>query len=232
MQNEQQLRNKSVPYEIQQKSDENCCEDAANCNKPSSQENNNYSLNLSAAQPSNETSCKELLDYPSQKIVECCDNQNARYSTSQEPQKLDYSLSNRPNNNQHEIVHKVGPESMIIREEGGDSVQVNIRQLSECLGNIEKRLSNMDTKMERIVTNMRELSDVVDHDIMKRDQEAERSNHDLSEREKITDRFKNEMTPSRNCRQFTSSEPCCSKDCRQITPSEKITDKFKKGDPS
>ncbi|MCP4493220.1 MAG: hypothetical protein GY820_38850, partial [Gammaproteobacteria bacterium] len=97
---------------------------------------------------------------------------------------------------------------------------------------MEERLAIANTKMERIVTNMRELSDVVDHDIMKRDQEAERSNRDLFEGEKITDRFKNEMTPSRNCRQFTPSEPSCSKDCRQITPSEMITDKFKKGDPS
>ncbi|MCP4492864.1 MAG: hypothetical protein GY820_37010, partial [Gammaproteobacteria bacterium] len=130
MQNEQQLRNKSEPYEIQQKSDENCCENAANCNKPSSQgNNNNNSLNSLAAQQSSETSRKELLDYPSKKIVECCDNQNARYSTSQEPQKLDYSLSNRPNNNQHEIMHKVGPEPMILKEIGSDSVQVNIRQL-------------------------------------------------------------------------------------------------------
>ncbi|MCP4491164.1 MAG: hypothetical protein GY820_28185, partial [Gammaproteobacteria bacterium] len=48
---EQQLRNKSVPYTIQQKLDENCCENAANCNKPSSQGNSsNSTTNVSAAQ--------------------------------------------------------------------------------------------------------------------------------------------------------------------------------------
>ncbi|MCP4486415.1 MAG: hypothetical protein GY820_03715, partial [Gammaproteobacteria bacterium] len=47
---EQQLRNKSVPYTIQQKLDEKCCENAANCNKPSSQGNcSNSTTNVSAA---------------------------------------------------------------------------------------------------------------------------------------------------------------------------------------
>ncbi|MCP4491532.1 MAG: hypothetical protein GY820_30115, partial [Gammaproteobacteria bacterium] len=48
---EQQLRNKSVPYTIQQKLDENGCENAANCNKPSSQGNSsNNTTNVSTAQ--------------------------------------------------------------------------------------------------------------------------------------------------------------------------------------
>ncbi|MCP4474777.1 MAG: hypothetical protein GY821_09495, partial [Gammaproteobacteria bacterium] len=130
------------------------------------------------------------------------------------------------------MLRKFESDSRTTGEVVNDSGQVNIQRLSDCLERMEERLAIANTKMERIVTNMRELSDVVDHDIMKRDQEAERSNRDLFEGEKTTDKFKNEMTPSRNCRQFTSSEPCCSKDCRQITPSEKITDKFKKGDPA
>ncbi|MCP4487572.1 MAG: hypothetical protein GY820_09695, partial [Gammaproteobacteria bacterium] len=84
----------------------------------------------------------------------------------------------------------------------------------------------------KIVTDVRELGHVVDHDIMKRDQESARFFQPLLEEDKTTDKFKNEMTPSQNCRQFTTSEPSCSKNYRQLTSTEKITDRFKNCDPA
>ncbi|MCP4474769.1 MAG: hypothetical protein GY821_09455, partial [Gammaproteobacteria bacterium] len=113
-----------------------------------------------------------------------------------------------------------------------DSGQISIQRLSECSEKIEERLATTNTKMEKIVTDVRELGHVVDHDIMKRDQESARFSQQLLEEDKTTDKFKNEMTPSQNCRQFTTSEPSCSKDCRRLTPTEKIVDRFKKLNPA
>ncbi|MCP4494712.1 MAG: hypothetical protein GY820_46530, partial [Gammaproteobacteria bacterium] len=231
MQNERQLRNKSVPYTIQQKLDENCCENAANCNKPSSQGNSsNSTANVLAAQQSEGNFCKD--HYLSRKVINCCDEQNAQRSVGKETQRADYSLSNVPNKNVYEMVHKFDPETRTIGEIVNDSVQVNIQRLSDCLEKIEERLSISNAKMEKVVTDVRELGEVVDHDIMKHDQEYARFFQQLSEEDKTTDKFKNEMTPSQNCRQFTASEPSCSKDYRQLTPTEKIVDRFKKLNPA
>ncbi|MCP4493016.1 MAG: hypothetical protein GY820_37805, partial [Gammaproteobacteria bacterium] len=46
----------------------------------------------------------------------------------------------------------------------------------------------------KVVTNVRELSDVVDHNIRKHDLEAERINQKLLESEKITDKFQQETS--------------------------------------
>ncbi|MCP4473165.1 MAG: hypothetical protein GY821_01030, partial [Gammaproteobacteria bacterium] len=97
-----------------------------------------------------------------------------------------------------------------------DSLPGTIKQLHELL---EERFDKTENKMEKIVTNMKELSEVVDHDIMKRDQESDRFNRQLQESEKTTDRFKNET-------------PILSEFNRSLMESEKTTDKFKKDEPA
>ncbi|MCP4486058.1 MAG: hypothetical protein GY820_01865 [Gammaproteobacteria bacterium] len=189
---EQQLRNKSVPHTIQQKSDENCCENAANCNKPSSQgnssnntanvsaaqqyegNNNNNNANFVAAPQLNRNFCQKSPENRSQKVIECCDKQNARHSVSQESHQVDYSLSNRPNENQREVLRKFEPDSRTMGAVVNDSGQVTIQRLSDCLEKIEERLAISNAKMEKVVTDMKELGQVVDHDIMRRDQDSAR----------------------------------------------------------
>ncbi|MCP4493658.1 MAG: hypothetical protein GY820_41105, partial [Gammaproteobacteria bacterium] len=126
---EQQLQNKSVPYTIQQKLDENCCENAANCNKPSSQgnssnsttnvsaaqqfegNNNNNNMNFVAAPQLNRNFGQRSPENRSQQGIEGGDKQTALHSVSQRPHHGDYSLSPTPNENQREILREFDPGS-------------------------------------------------------------------------------------------------------------------------
>ncbi|MCP4495090.1 MAG: hypothetical protein GY820_48485 [Gammaproteobacteria bacterium] len=58
-------------------------------------------------------------------------------------------------------------------------------------------MTKVGEKVEKVVTNVREMTDVLDDDIMKHDQEAERINRTLLESDKTTDKFKQE-TPTLN----------------------------------
>ncbi|MCP4474102.1 MAG: hypothetical protein GY821_05945, partial [Gammaproteobacteria bacterium] len=181
--------------------------------------NNNNNMKFVAAPQLNRNFGQRSPENRSQKVIECCDKQNALHSVSQEPHQVDYSLSNRPNENQREMLREFEPGSRSIGEIVNDSVQINIQKLSDCLEKIEERLSISNAKMEKVVTDMKELSEVVDHDIMKRDQESERFNQKLLEEDKTTDKFKHELSDSKDGRQSTSSELSDTKDCRQLTSS-------------
>ncbi|MCP4474577.1 MAG: hypothetical protein GY821_08465 [Gammaproteobacteria bacterium] len=67
----------------------------------------------------------------------------------------------------------------------------------EAIGSLHRDVTKVGEKVEKVVTNVREMSDVLDHDIMKRDQESERVNRKLLEADKTTDKFKQE-TPTLN----------------------------------
>ncbi|MCP4492535.1 MAG: hypothetical protein GY820_35290, partial [Gammaproteobacteria bacterium] len=131
-------------------------------------------------------------------------------------QRMDYLYSNPPNKSSDVSVVGTSGESQATKVAVIDSLPGTIKQLHELL---EDRFDKTENKMEKIVTNVKELSEVVDHDIMKRDQESDRFNHQLQESEKTTDRFKNET-------------PILSEFNRSLMESEKTTDKFKKEEPA
>ncbi|MCP4486876.1 MAG: hypothetical protein GY820_06085, partial [Gammaproteobacteria bacterium] len=82
-----------------------------------------------------------------------------------------------------------------------ESVTAAMTRLREILhrdmSSVGQEMCQVKQKVERVVTDMRELSQVVDHDIMKRDQESEQRQQKLLESEKTTDKFKQE-TPTLN----------------------------------
>ncbi|MCP4475222.1 MAG: hypothetical protein GY821_11795, partial [Gammaproteobacteria bacterium] len=71
-----------------------------------------------------------------------------------------------------------------------DSVMGAISQLRSVLNNIGAEISEVKQQSNRVRSDVKELVDVVDHDIMKRDQESQRINQHLLQSEKITDKFK------------------------------------------
>ncbi|MCP4493934.1 MAG: hypothetical protein GY820_42535, partial [Gammaproteobacteria bacterium] len=156
-----------------------------------------------------------------QKIIECCDQQNVRYSNKRaqetsvchSPDRYETLASigeqkekstssakqllanpdnnNRPNTNCYESVQKVDSDSPIAVVKSIDE------SMFEAIGSLHRDVTKVGEKVEKVVTNVREMSDVLDHDIMKRDQEAERINLTLFESDKTTDKFKQE-TPTLN----------------------------------
>ncbi|MCP4489863.1 MAG: hypothetical protein GY820_21475, partial [Gammaproteobacteria bacterium] len=166
-------------------------------------------------------SCSQRLVNPiNHKLIECCDRQNARKGHCQDHQHADYFYSNPPNENCCKSAPGTRQESQADKLAVIDSLPVPIKQLRELLEeNFAKSNNKMESKMEKIVTDVKELSEVVDHDIMKRDQESDRFNRQLLNSEKTTDRFKKET-------------PILSEFNRSLLESEKTTDKFKKDEPA
>ncbi|MCP4493989.1 MAG: hypothetical protein GY820_42810, partial [Gammaproteobacteria bacterium] len=172
--------------------------------------------------------CSQRLVNPvNRKLIECCDRQNARKGNCQDHQGVDYSYSNPPNSDCCTEKQEFRKELAAGSELANDSPIVAIKQLrqqlDEYFAESAKRCAQtnnkIENKMEKIMTDMRELSGVVDHDIMKRDQESNRFSRQLLESEKATDRFKNET-------------PILSEFNRSLMESEKTTDKFKKDEPA
>ncbi|MCP4488289.1 MAG: hypothetical protein GY820_13350, partial [Gammaproteobacteria bacterium] len=168
--------------------------------------------------------CSQRLVNPvNRKLIECCDRQNARKGSCQDHHRVDYSYSNPPNSDCCAEKQRTGKELAVGSELANDSPIVAIKQLRRILDGFFAESANnyakSNKKMEKIVTDVRELSEVVDHDIMKRDQESNRFNRQLLESEKTTDRFKNET-------------PILSEFNRSLMESEKTTDKFKKDEPA
>ncbi|MCP4490402.1 MAG: hypothetical protein GY820_24245, partial [Gammaproteobacteria bacterium] len=128
---------------------------------------------------------------------------------------MDYLYSNPPNENCCKNALGTGRESQANELAVIDSLPVPIKPLRELL---EENFAKSNSKMEKLVTDVRELSEVVDHDIMKRDQESDRFNRQLLESEKTTDRFKNET-------------PILSEFNRSLLEAKKTTDRFKKEVP-
>ncbi|MCP4476293.1 MAG: hypothetical protein GY821_17395, partial [Gammaproteobacteria bacterium] len=184
------------------------------------------------AQQQNKDFCVDcsLKNVP-QKIIECCDKQNARYweksamqtnfhhspncretsrkfSEENETPIMDARRTlansdnnNRPNKNCYESLHSIAQSDITGEGAVDESLTAAITRLREILhrdmGDVGQEMSMIKQKVERVVTDMRELCGVVDHDIMKRDQESERIKQKLLESEKTTDKFKQE-TPTLN----------------------------------
>ncbi|MCP4473763.1 MAG: hypothetical protein GY821_04200, partial [Gammaproteobacteria bacterium] len=109
--------------------------------------------------------------------------------------------NNRPNKNCCESLHSIAQSDITSEGAVDESLTAAITRLREILhrdmSSVGQEMSQVKQKVERVVTDMRELSGVVDHDIMKRDQESERIKQKLLESEKTTDKFKQE-TPTLN----------------------------------
>ncbi|MCP4491598.1 MAG: hypothetical protein GY820_30465, partial [Gammaproteobacteria bacterium] len=211
MQCEQQLRN----------SNEKLYVEADKCNRPMVHTAKVHSAKV-------HSSCSQRLVNPiNHKLIECCDKQNARRGNCQDHQRVDYFYSNLPNGDCHAETQEIRKKLMADSEIANESPIVAIKHLRQLLDgyfadsakNYAQSNSKMENKMEKIVTDVRELREVVDHDIMKRDQESNRFNHQLLGSEKATDRFTNET-------------PILSEFTRSLLESEKTTDKFKKDKPA
>ncbi|MCP4493624.1 MAG: hypothetical protein GY820_40935, partial [Gammaproteobacteria bacterium] len=83
----------------------------------------------------------------------------------------DASKNNRPNNNCYESSQRFdSSEPIAVVKPIDESISVAIGQLREIF---HSGLSKIEQEVEKVETNVRELSNVVDHYIMKRDQESE-----------------------------------------------------------
>ncbi|MCP4493736.1 MAG: hypothetical protein GY820_41510, partial [Gammaproteobacteria bacterium] len=195
------------------------CESASYSNPPMEQSS---LLQNPRAQQQNKDFCVDnsFKNVP-QKIIECCDQQNARYSNkkaqetscyhsqnrcetvpkfaenveqptlSAKQQLANPDNNNRPNTNCYESVQKVDSDRPIAVVKSIDE------SMFEAIGSLHRDVTKVGEKVEKVVTNVHEMSDVLDHDIMKRDQESERINRTLLESDKTTDKFKQE-TPTLN----------------------------------
>ncbi|MCP4493893.1 MAG: hypothetical protein GY820_42325, partial [Gammaproteobacteria bacterium] len=109
--------------------------------------------------------------------------------------------NNRPNKSCCESLHNIAQSDITGEGTVDESLTAAIARLREILhrdmSSVGQEMSQVKQKVEQVVTDMRELSDVVDHDIMKRDQESEQRQQQLLESEKTTDKFKQE-TPTLN----------------------------------
>ncbi|MCP4475530.1 MAG: hypothetical protein GY821_13395, partial [Gammaproteobacteria bacterium] len=109
--------------------------------------------------------------------------------------------NNRPNKTRCESLHNIAQSDITGEGAVDESLTAAITRLREILhrdmSSVGQEMCQVKQKVERVVTDMRELSEVVDHDIMKRDQESEYRQQQLLESEKITDKFKQE-TPTLN----------------------------------
>ncbi|MCP4474874.1 MAG: hypothetical protein GY821_09990, partial [Gammaproteobacteria bacterium] len=109
--------------------------------------------------------------------------------------------NNRPNKNCCESLHNIAQSDITGEGAVDESLTAAITRLREILhrdmSSVGQEMNQVKQKVERVVTDMRELSEVVDHDIMKRDQESETIKQKLLESEKTTDKFKQE-TPTLN----------------------------------
>ncbi|MCP4487133.1 MAG: hypothetical protein GY820_07430 [Gammaproteobacteria bacterium] len=171
------------------------------------------------AQQQNKDFCVDnsLRNVP-QKIIECCDQQNARHSDKKaletsfyhsqnrqetvpkfvgrsEQSSLDAKQllanpdnNNRPNENCYRKVQRIDSGEPIAVVKPIDE------SIFEAIGRLHRDVTNVGGNVEKVVTNMRELSNVVDRNIRKRDLESERINQKLLESEKITDKFQQETS--------------------------------------
>ncbi|MCP4486548.1 MAG: hypothetical protein GY820_04400, partial [Gammaproteobacteria bacterium] len=196
MQCEQQLRNSNEQLRME----------ADKCNRPMVHTAKVHSAKI-------HDSCSQRLVNPiNRKLIECCDKQNARKGGCQNHQSVDYFYSNPLNGDCCAEKQEIRKELTAGSELANDSPIVAIKQLRQQLdehfAESAKRYaqsnSEMENKMEKIVTDVRELSEVVDHNIMKRDQQSVRFNRRLLEAEKTTDRFKKEV-PITTC--YKSLDP-------------------------
>ncbi|MCP4492477.1 MAG: hypothetical protein GY820_34995, partial [Gammaproteobacteria bacterium] len=199
------------------------CESASYSNPPV--EKSSLPQNPRAQQPNKDFCVDNSLSNVPQKIIDCCDKQNARHSNDKALEtsvchaqqrseimpefggrsgqlSLDSKQllanpdnNNKPNENCYEKLHKdvQGEATAEVKSVGGTLVEM-MGQVNQNLVHLDQKLSS---KVEKVVTNVREMSDVLDHDIMKRDQESERVNRQLLESDKTTDRFRQE-TPTLN----------------------------------
>ncbi|MCP4476021.1 MAG: hypothetical protein GY821_15970, partial [Gammaproteobacteria bacterium] len=100
--------------------------------------------------------------------------------------QVDASKNNRPNTNCYESLQRVDSSGPIAVVKSIDE------SMLEAIGSLHKEMSKIEQEVDKVVTNVRELSDVVDHNIRKRDLESKRINQKLLESEKITDKFQQE----------------------------------------
>ncbi|MCP4486380.1 MAG: hypothetical protein GY820_03535 [Gammaproteobacteria bacterium] len=113
--------------------------------------------------------------------------------------------NNRPNTNCHESLQRIGSsEPIAVVKPIDESISEAIGQLREIFHN---GLSKIEQEVEKVETNVRELSDVVDHYIRKRDQESGKINQVLIESKRTTDKFKKE-TPALNVFAAASNDLC------------------------
>ncbi|MCP4476127.1 MAG: hypothetical protein GY821_16525, partial [Gammaproteobacteria bacterium] len=102
--------------------------------------------------------------------------------------------NNRPNTNCYERSQQVDESgTTAVHKSVDDSMTKSLSQLRNVLNNIVAEIkSEVKQQSDRMRSDMKELVEVVDHDIMKRDQESDRINQKLLESEKTTDKFKND----------------------------------------
>ncbi|MCP4475311.1 MAG: hypothetical protein GY821_12265, partial [Gammaproteobacteria bacterium] len=177
------------------------CEGASYSNPPTEQPR--LPQNPRAQQQNKDFCVDNSLKNVPQKIIECCDQQNARYSDKKAletnsrhyqncsetvPKFVGWSEqsslnakqllanpdnNNRPNTNCYENVQRVDSDRPIAVVKSVDE------SMFKAIGSLHRDVTKVGEKVEKVVTNVREMSDVLDHDIMKRDQESERINQTL-----------------------------------------------------
>ncbi|MCP4494302.1 MAG: hypothetical protein GY820_44430, partial [Gammaproteobacteria bacterium] len=100
--------------------------------------------------------------------------------------------NNRPNTNCYERLQQVDSSgTTAVHKSVDDSLTESLSQLRNVLNNIGAEIkSEVKQQSGKMRSDMKELVEVVDHDIMKRNQESDRINQKLLESEKITDKFK------------------------------------------
>ncbi|MCP4491057.1 MAG: hypothetical protein GY820_27640, partial [Gammaproteobacteria bacterium] len=108
---------------------------------------------------------------------ECLLEKMERLAKSPENRWIDASKNNRPNTNCYESVQRVGSsEPIAVVKPIEESTPEAIDQLREILHkdmiNIGEKVSKIEQEVEKVETTVRELSDVVDHNIRKRDLES------------------------------------------------------------
>ncbi|MCP4489964.1 MAG: hypothetical protein GY820_21985 [Gammaproteobacteria bacterium] len=112
---------------------------------------------------------------------------------------MDASKNNRPNTNCYENVQRFDSSGPI-------AVVKSIEEsMLKAIGSLHKDMNKIEQEVDKVETTVRELSDVVDHNIRKRNLESERINQKLLESERITDKFKKE-TPTFNVFTAVSSD--------------------------
>ncbi|MCP4490421.1 MAG: hypothetical protein GY820_24340, partial [Gammaproteobacteria bacterium] len=83
-------------------------------------------------------------------------------------------------------------EATAVHKSVDESMMGALSQLRSVLNNIGAEIKlEVKQQSDRVRSDVKKLVEVVDHDIMKRDQESQRINQKLLESEKTTDKFKN-----------------------------------------